>query len=213
MGLAHPRTSKVAFFPSIRLSHDISHSSPCMDYKQQYEAGIVDTTDGKPPCTFDAALGAPCSIDPATGQHQSYWVLSDAERAKGFIRPVRASYVHVGPPGPRFPLRDLTEEERTHFGSMYVKYEPYPSKSASTAVGLDPDQTTNPGRAVGQYWTQAQLDAAGRGCRTRTTMGSALAETYARDPRFYGATFCCGCRTHLPVAEFVWDGTMERVGS
>jgi hypothetical protein len=50
-------------------------------------------------------------------------------------------------------------------------------------------------------------------CRTVTTMGLALAETYARDPKYYGATFCCGCHTHLPVSEFVWEGTSEIVGS
>jgi hypothetical protein len=44
-------------------------------------------------------------------------------------------------------------------------------------------------------------------------MGPAIAETYAREPKYYGSTFCCGCRTHLPVAEFLWDGTNERVGS
>src|SRR5688500_9223864 len=34
-------------------------------------------------------------------------------------------------------------------------------------------------------------------CGTVTTMGRALSETYARDPKFYGATFCCGCNRHL----------------
>ncbi len=44
-------------------------------------------------------------------------------------------------------------------------------------------------------------------CRTKTHMGLALSETYARDPKFYGATFCCGCGAHFPVAEFKWlDG-------
>ena len=50
-------------------------------------------------------------------------------------------------------------------------------------------------------------------CGTVTTMGQTIAETYARDPGFYGATFCCGCERHLPVSEFVWDGTNELVGS
>ena len=52
-------------------------------------------------------------------------------------------------------------------------------------------------------------------CGTITTMGDALAETYARDPKFYGATFCIGdhCRTHFPVEEFVWKDTDELVGS
>jgi hypothetical protein len=113
------------------------------------------TTDGQPPRPGyeDASAPAPTRPD---GQHEAYWVLSAEERAKGFIRPVRRSYVHVGPP------------------------------------------------------------AVGKGCGTVTTMGLALAETYARDPAFYGATFCCGCRKHLPVGEageFVWDGTAERVGT
>lgn len=50
-------------------------------------------------------------------------------------------------------------------------------------------------------------------CGATTTMGLALAETYARDPTFYGATFCATCRTHRPVQEFVWAGTDEVVGS
>ena len=28
------------------------------------------------------------------GQHSSYWVLTEKERAKGFVRPVRHKYVH-----------------------------------------------------------------------------------------------------------------------
>ena len=35
-----------------------------------------------------------------------------------------------------------------------------------------------------------------------------IAATYARDPKFYGATFCINCRMHRPVGpdgEFVWD--------
>lgn len=90
-------------------------------------------------------------IDPVTGQQKGYVVLTDEERAKGFIRPVRKSYVHVG------------------------------------------------------------ID--GNGCGVVTTMGLAIAETYARDPKFYTGTFCVGCKKHLPVGEFVWDGTEEVVGS
>lgn len=78
------------------------------------------------------------------GQQAGYVVLSKEEREKGFVRPVRATYVH----------------------------------------------TT---------------------CGTATTMGRALAETYARDPSFYSGTFCCRCRAHFPVGEageFIWeDGT------
>lgn len=50
-------------------------------------------------------------------------------------------------------------------------------------------------------------------CGTVTTMSQAIAETYARDPRFYGSTYCVRCQMHRPVAEFTWDGTTERVGS
>lgn len=50
-------------------------------------------------------------------------------------------------------------------------------------------------------------------CGTVTTMGRALSETYARDPNFYGATFCVSCNRHLPVAEFVWTADNQPVGS
>jgi hypothetical protein len=131
------------------------------------------------------------------GQQQDYVVLTAEERTKGFVRPVRESYVHVGSVGPQNPLRDLTEEEQQRYDRLgYVKYEQYPGE-----VDI----------CNGRYWTQKQLDA--KGCGTVTTMSSELAETYARDPKFYGGTFCCGCGKHLPVDEFVWAGTNERVGS
>ena len=54
-------------------------------------------------------------------------------------------------------------------------------------------------------------------CGAVTTMGQALAETYARDPSFYSGTFCCGCRMHVPVGpdgDIVWVGTNdEKVGT
>jgi hypothetical protein len=34
-------------------------------------------------------------INPATGQQKAYAVLTAEERAKGFMRPVRCSYVHL----------------------------------------------------------------------------------------------------------------------
>lgn len=103
----------------------------------------VTLTDGSP-VTPDHR-----EIDPATGMQKAYVVLSDEERAKGFVEPVRRSYVH---------------------------------------------QT----------------------CGVVTTMGQALAETYARDPSFYSGTFCAGCGSHFPVGEdgqFVWDGTSQKVGT
>lgn len=53
-------------------------------------------------------------------------------------------------------------------------------------------------------------------CGGVTTMGRTLAETYARDPGFYGGTFCAICRAHFPVGEngeFTWMGTSEKVGT
>lgn len=134
--------------------------------------------------------------------NDAYLVLSEAERARGFVRPVRRSYVHVGTAGPRFPMRDLTMDEKERHGKYgYVKYEEYPKGESSV---------------VGRFWTQASLDNVGKGCGTLTTMGQAPAETYARQPDFYGSTYCCGCSMHRRVGEdgeFVWDGTDERVGT
>ena len=158
-----------------------------MDEKKR---AISTTTTGKPPEPGLENAPAPGPIDPATGQHTQYWVLSEGERAKGFIRPVRRTYVHHGPAGPANPLRELTPDEREQYGSYgYVMFEAYSGE----------------GSVTGQFWTQKDLDRAGKGCGVATTMGVALAETYARDPKYYGATFCVGCGTHFPVGEFHWD--------
>lgn len=83
--------------------------------------------------------------DTPIAQHEAYLVLSEEERAKGFVRRVRVEYLH------------------------------------ST-------------------------------CGAITRMSRELAETYARDPRFYGATYCVRCQKHRPVGEdgeFKWlDGSM-----
>lgn len=151
------------------------------------------TTDPNSPCLH--------KIEPS-GQQACYLVLSEDERAKGFVRPVRQSYRHVGPPGPKHLLRDLTDEEREQSGKYgYVKYEEYPASESPV---------------VGRYWTQDQLDRVAKGCGVVTTMGLALAETYARDPKFYGGTFCCGCGKHFPVGEtgeFVWEPDGSKVGT
>lgn len=134
---------------------------------------------------------------------QAYLILPQEERDKGFVRPVRRAYTHVGAPPNTYPLRDLTDEERTRYADAgYVKFEPYPESERPR---------------MGRFWTQANLDTAGKGCGVTTTMSLPLAETYARDPKFYGGTWCSGCGTHLPVAEFVWaagqPGEGERVGT
>ena len=139
-------------------------------------------------------------INPTTGMQKDYVVLSEEERAKGFVRPVRSSYIHVGPPVPQYPLRELTEsEQRRHEAQEYVRYEKYP------------------GEIAGRFWTQAELERVWNPCDSLTTMGQALAETYAREPAFYGGTFCAACGAHFPVGaqgEFIWDdGTGEKVGT
>jgi hypothetical protein len=152
------------------------------------------TTDPK-----DPRLGRGVDATPVP-QNKAYLVLSDEELAKGFKRPVRNSYRHVGIAGPRYPLRDLTPDELA-LGHGYVKYEQYPAAE-------DP--------LLGRYWTQKQLDSIGQGCGAVTTMDQKLAETYARNPHFYGSTYCTTCRMHLKVGsdgEFVWEGTIERVGT
>lgn len=50
-------------------------------------------------------------------------------------------------------------------------------------------------------------------CGAVTVMGRALSETYARDPGFYGSTFCVRCNRHFPVSEFVWTSDSKVVGS
>lgn len=137
-------------------------------------------------------------VDPATGLQKGYVVLSDDERAKGFVRPVRETYVHVGA-RPRHATRELTAEElERHRPFGYVAYEAYPDGESAV---------------VGRYWTAAQLNS---GCGQPTTMARALAETYARDPGFYGGTYCATCRAHFPVGEggeFTWAGSSEKVGT
>lgn len=98
-------------------------------------------------------------------QHEAYLILSEEERSKGFIRPVRRTYVHL----------------YTDDGSPV----PYPLISMNGIKGYG----------------------------GVTTMSKELAETYARNPKFYGATYCVGCQKHLDVNEFIWDGTSEKVGS
>ena len=90
--------------------------------------------------TIDRSNPDLLNIDEATGMQFSYLVLSDEERDKGFVRPLRTSYQHVV-------------------------------------------------------------------CGNTTTMSQAIAETYARDPNFYGGTMCIACHDHFPVGEygqFVW---------
>ncbi len=138
--------------------------------------------------------------DPPTGQHADYIILCEEERAKGFVRPVRHAYEHVGK-----KLR----------GTLEKLDEPYVSNGQEyTHI----DRFMVGGHKSGTYLTAKEVRSVEHcgyygGCGTVTTMGQALAETYARDPHFYGATFCCTCNKHLPIHEFVWKGTTEVLGS
>lgn len=173
-----------------------------LDAAKAAEAPPVDRSRR---CTVGEAVapGVANTEDRGDGQQKGYVVLCDDERAKGFVRPVRRSYKHVGI-RPKYPLRDLTDKERELYKDIgYAKFEAYPDGSPERG----------PGNITGRFWTDKQLNS---GCGTVTTMGEKIAETYARDPAFYSGTFCCGCGTHLPVGEhgeFVWldDGT--RVGT
>lgn len=132
------------------------------------EQPALCTTNGKPVADVRA------SQTNETGQHDGYIVLCPDERAKGFVRPYRDAYKHVG----RVEVFAIDTREPT-----WVT----PSVAPKT-------------HRVG-------------GCGSVTTMGRALSETYARDPSFYGATFCCHCNKHLPVAEFTWTADGAQVGS
>ena len=93
----------------------------------------------------DPRLGQGGDAEPGP-QNEAYLVLSDEERAKGFVRPVRISYRH-------------------------------------------------------------------QPCGTVTTMARAIAETWAKDITFYGATYCVHCQKHLPVSEFIWLDDGSRLGT
>ena len=139
-------------------------------------------------------------------QNEVYLVLSEEERAKGFVRPVRTSYIHVG--------RDLSYYKGIHRMLTEEEQKEHPKYVAVMTV-LENEDGTFKG---GSYVTTEELEAYqfGKkigGCGGTTTMGLALSETYARDPNFYGSTYCTYCRKHLPVSEFVWAGTNEKVGS
>lgn len=158
------------------------------------------TTSGDPPEDGQWDGPAPAPINPATGQHRAYWVLPEDERQKGFVRPVRLSYKHVGAPPPA-NLCELTDEEKERLEQYnYVAFEEYPESESPV---------------TGRFWTQAQLGSLG-GRGSTTTMSRDIAETYARQPSYYGNTFCCRCSKHLPVGEkgeFVWEADGTRVGT
>lgn len=133
-----------------------------------------------------------------TAQSEAYLIkpqLPEEYRSRGFIRPLRHSYVHQGK-RPKHPTRELTADEKERHSEFgYVLFEQYPSDGSGIS---------------GRFWSQKMLSS---GCGVVTKMSTSIAETYARDPKFYGATYCVGCQKHLPVEEFVWDKDGSVVGS
>lgn len=97
------------------------------------------TTDRNSPCIKEVR---------PDGQQECYLILSEEERAKGFVRPVREEYIHIK-------------------------------------------------------------------CGGRTTMARSIAETFARDNHFYGATYCVNCGQHFPLRDalgvyaFQWVGVTD----
>lgn len=145
------------------------------------------------------------------GQQEAYIILSADERAKGFVRPVRKSYQHVGK---KVEQEGVIESLEDHLNDDNIKYY---GRDKGFAAFLKYPESRSP--IVGRFIRQDELDAFNNkadrigGCMAITTMNDAIAETYARDPKFYGGTFCTGCGKHLPVNEFIWRGTNEEVGS
>lgn len=134
-------------------------------------------------------------VDPDTGLQKTYLVLSEEERAKGFVRPYRDAYVHIGL-RPKYELRPLSEaDKKDPIKATYAGFEKYPDSISPL---------------TGRYWTHEELNS---GCGTLTVMGRSLSETYARDPKFYGATYCAGCQKHFPVHQFHWNADNTVVGS
>lgn len=129
-------------------------------------------------------------------QNEVYLILSEEERAKGFVRPVRRTYVHIGKNIDTSKMIALTEEQKERYSSEnYIGFIPNEDNNSSITGRLIRKEDLMPG------------------CNVSTTMAIDIAETYARNPKFYGSTYCIYCQKHLRVEEFVWYGTNETVGS
>lgn len=138
------------------------------------------------------------------GQNKAYLIMTDEELSKGYVRPFRDTYIHKGRKYENAPV--LLSENHTFQDRVYI---------ATIPVLKDED-----GKVIGSsYLTKKEYDQWYEtggfigGCGGKTTMARKIAETYAVNPKYYGATFCAFCGQHLSVNEFVWDGTDELVGS
>src|SRR5436190_21817549 len=126
-----------------------------------------------------------------TGQHKGYIVLCEDERKKGFVRPYRDAYKHIG----RSVCGASVESDQRLGGTRRICDDPQGHDGEHGSVFRSVSQP--------EHADVLRTHRLG-GCGSVTTMGRALSETYARDPTFYGATFCVSCNKHLPVADFVW---------
>lgn len=130
-------------------------------------------------------------------------MLCEEERKKGFVRPYRDSYRHVGLKVCGAPVWDGVQPPVGFHGYVCSQppghTEPCGQEARAVVTAVEAARV-------------AETHTIGR-CNTVTTMGRALSETYARDPKFYGSTFCVSCNHHFPVAEFVWVADGEVVGS
>lgn len=165
---------------------------------------IASTTGGLTPGFEQAA--APGPINPVTGQHTSYWILNEDERKKGFVRPVRRTYVHVGRRICGKPASDSVVAQmvvKCKDGEIYVcASEPaHEGECFALLVKMT-------AKHAERFLTKGLLG----GCDTVTTMSLDIAQTYARDPNFYSAGMCVRCKEHFPHEELRWeDGSV--VGS
>ena len=50
-------------------------------------------------------------------------------------------------------------------------------------------------------------------CGQETRMALSIAETLARDPKFYSGGYCATCKTHFGNEEFVWPDDGTQVGT
>lgn len=153
------------------------------------------TTSGEPVDKVRAEQTA------AVGQHKSYIVLCESERAKGFVRPYRDRYQHVGR---SICAKLLPTNDKRLGGPRDICDMPNEHEGECGATFRTVDQQTH-----AELWSSHRIG----GCGGVTTMGLALSETYARDPTFYGATFCVQCNVHRPVNEFNWSRDDTQVGS
>lgn len=69
----------------------------------------------------------------------------------------------------------------------------------------------HPTKDEGEFVQPVRSSYVHDGCGKTTTMGSALAESFARDPNQYAKTFCAGCGDYYSLDEFTWKDSDQRL--